>query len=82
MRHPSHSKFCTRAIHSLTHSPAPTARALLPTPARPARAAHYVLRVVDKSNGFSPGGADYTRGPARLSEQRRASMSYACMTTS
>ena len=37
MRHPSHSKFCTRATHSLTHlpAPAPTAHTSLPTPARP-----------------------------------------------
>jgi hypothetical protein len=45
MRHPSHSKLRTRAIHSPTHSPAPTAHTSLPTPARPlAQATRYCAR--------------------------------------
>jgi hypothetical protein len=56
--HPSHS-----LAYSLTRSHG----ACLTSHARRAatRAAHQVLRAVDKSNGFSLGGADCTRGPVR-----------------
>ena len=52
MRHLSHFKICSGAIHSLTrsHGAHETTHARTAT-----RAAHWVLRAVDKGSGFLPG---------------------------